>query len=58
MLVLAVEARTGTTTQVVETRARARQGVAVAQDASDGGTGGSGLQQEGLLEGWGGEETK
>ena len=58
MLVPAVEARTGTEAQAVETRARARQGVAVAQDAGDGGTGGSRLRQEGLSEGWGGEETK
>ena len=42
----------------METRARARQGVAVAQDAGDGGTSGSGLRQEWLSEGWGGEETK
>ena len=42
----------------METRARVRQAVAVAQDAGDGGTGGSGLRQEGLSESWGGEETK
>ena len=42
----------------MKTKARARQEVAVAQDAGDGGTGGSGLPPEGLLEGWGGEETK
>ena len=42
----------------MKTRARALQGVAVAQDVGDGGTGGSGLRQEGLSEGWGGEEMK
>ena len=32
--------------------------VAVATDVGDGGTGGSGLRQQGLSEGWGGEEMK
>ena len=58
MLVPAVEARTGAAAQAMEARARARQGVAMAQDAGDGGTGGSGLRQEGLSKGRGGEETK
>ena len=44
----AVQARTGAASQAVKTRARTRQGVAVAQDAGDGGTGGSGLRQEGI----------
>ena len=43
--------------QAMETRARAWQEVAVAQDAGDGGIGGSRLRPEGLSEGWGGEET-
>ena len=58
MLVPTVEARTGAAAQAMETRARARQGVVVAQDAGDGGTGGLGLRREGLSESWGGEETK
>ena len=48
MLVPAVEARTGAAAQAMETRARVRLGVVVAQDAGDGDTGGSGLRQEGL----------
>ena len=51
-----VAARTGAAAQAVKTRARVRQGVAV--DAGDGGTGGSGLRQQGLLADWGGEEMK
>ena len=58
VLVPVVEARTGAAAQAMETRAHARQGVVVAQDAGDGGTGGSGLRQEELSEGWGGEEMK
>ena len=51
-----VTARTGAAAQAVNTRARARQGVAV--DAGDSSIGGSRLWQQGLSEDWGGEEMK